>query len=62
MNVKTLKFEYREFKIKVYQKIADYLILVLAMVQQAGDSRFELVYELGMKFDTYCVDREIYLD
>jgi hypothetical protein len=62
MNVLALPVYYREFKIKCYQKIANYFILMLASVQQAGDSRFEIIYEAAIRFNQYCVDKEIYLD
>ena len=62
MNVSAIPVYYRELKIKLYQKIADYSILMLASVQQAEDSRFEVIHEAAMKFNQYCVDKDIYLD
>jgi hypothetical protein len=66
MNVKSIYSKYRELKIRIkiqiYQKIADYMILTLASVQQAEDSRFEMIYDVAIRFNEYCVDKEIYLD
>ena len=58
MNVNAIKRKKRELKIKLYQKIADRVILLLESVD---DYSFSVIYDAAFKFNIYCVYKDIYL-
>jgi hypothetical protein len=60
MNVKQ---RYREIQVRLYQRIADFIIKMLETVSNAKDDYlFGIWLDMGMKFDAYCVDKDIFLD
>lgn len=63
MIVQQLKVTLRKIKIKLYQKIADYLIITLNSAQEAKDDRlFDVLYEMAIRFNDRCVEKGIYLE
>lgn len=63
IEVKLVTSYYKKLQTKIYQKIANHFVKILEQsVQQADDRMFGVWYEMAMRFNTHCVDKEIYLD
>lgn len=62
MFYKRLKSEWRKLKIAFYQKVADQLVLMLMTTTGSSDVTFEYIYNIAMKFNEYCIEKDIYLN